>query len=193
MTSDDDVTAARPTQRCWRSGRASPSSSSSRDDQRESPRRERCGWVLALALIACGPAPSGPLEVELGTGEVAFEGLEGGERLPLVAGPQGGHHVWVSFRAQGLESARAFLTIDAIPLTSTEPPPRRSPVRVQMSRAGEGFEYVGWPAQLDDPGCLVGERVILRITLEDEGGRSGSDEREIVVGDGPLVPPCASR
>ena len=60
--------------------------------------------LLGLALAGCGggdPA-AGDLVVELGTGEVGFEPLADEQPVPLVAGPQGGHHVWLSLRAEGL-------------------------------------------------------------------------------------------
>jgi hypothetical protein len=99
--------------------------------------------------------------------------------------------VWIGFRVTGLASTRAELTVEPIPLTTGEPPPRSAPVRVVLTELPDGsFEYFGWPAQLADPGCLVGEQMILRITLEDSRGSRGSDERTIVVGDGTAVPPC---
>lgn len=150
--------------------------------------------VLLIGIVGCSDEEApGELVVELGTGEVAFEPLVDGTELPLVAGPQGGHHVWIGFRVTGLASTRAELTVEPIPLTTGEPPPRSAPVRVVLTELPDGsFEYFGWPAQLADPGCLVGEQMILRITLEDSRGSRGSDERTIVVGEGTAVPPCSS-
>lgn len=150
-------------------------------------------FTLLLILFACGgdPEPPGELLVELGTGEVAFETLSDGTTLPLVAGPQGGHHVWLGFRVTGARSERAYLTVEPIPLATGELPPRSAPVRVFLSPVEDGrHEYFGWPAQLSDPACLVGEQLILRITIEDERGNRGSDERTIVVGDGVGLAPC---
>ncbi|MCA9614443.1 MAG: hypothetical protein KC586_16925 [Myxococcales bacterium] len=149
--------------------------------------------VALLFLFACGgdPEPPGELVVELGTGEVAFEALTDGTTLPLVAGPQGGHHVWIGFRVAGMASDRAYLTVEPIPLATGELPPRAAPVRVILSGLDDGRrEYFGWPAQLAEPGCLVGEQLILRVTIEDERGSRGSDERTIVVGKGTGVPAC---
>lgn len=149
--------------------------------------------VLFPVLGACDEEdPPGELTVELGTGEVAFEPLADGTTLPLVAGPQGGHHVWLGFRVIGMSGTRANLTIEPIPLTTGEPPPRAAPVRITMTELSDGtHEYFGWPAQLSDPGCLVGEQVVMRVTIEDTRGSVGSDERTIVIGDGTSVAPCA--
>jgi hypothetical protein len=136
--------------------------------------------------------PPGELTVELGTGEVAFEPLVDGTTLPLVAGPQGGHHVWLGFRVTGMSGTRANLTVEPIPLTTGEPPPRAAPVRITMTELADGtHEYFGWPAQLAEPGCLVGQQVVMRVTLEDTRGSVGSDERTIVVGEGTSVAPCS--
>jgi hypothetical protein len=152
------------------------------------------GLLLALGVIsACDSPDAGPaaLVVELGTGETAFEPLRDGATLPLVAGPQGGHHVWLGFRVAGLASDRAELTVEPIPLATGELPPRSAPVRVFLTPTPDGGHvFFGWPAQLADVGCLVGERLLLRVTLADAEGAQGSDARTVVVGDGLNVPPC---
>lgn len=151
-------------------------------------------FLLMLSLAACDEEedPPGELTVELGTGEVAFEPLTDGTTLPLIAGPQGGHHVWLGLRVVGMSGTRANLTVEPIPITTGELPPRSSPVRITMTELADGtHEYFGWPAQLAEPGCLVGEQLLLRVTLEDTRGSRGSDERTIVVGDGTGVPPCS--
>ena len=149
--------------------------------------------LLGLALAGCGggdPA-AGDLVVELGTGEVGFEPLADEQPVPLVAGPQGGHHVWLSLRAEGLASERALMVIDAIPLVDGEPPPARAPVRIFMEPMPDGrMEYIGWPAQLDAPACLVGQRLSVRVTLTDSEGRRGSDERIVVPQESPLLGTC---
>lgn len=43
----------------------------------------------------CGETPDAPA-FEIGTGEVCFEPLNDGDLLPVMAGPQGGFHVWVA-------------------------------------------------------------------------------------------------
>jgi hypothetical protein len=48
----------------------------------------------------CG-APPGDPDFAVGTGEICFESLSAGQVLPRVAGPQGGHHVWVAVACAG--------------------------------------------------------------------------------------------
>lgn len=147
--------------------------------------------ALLVFLAACS-GPAGDLTVELGTGEVGFEPLEDYQEVPLVAGPQGGHHVWLSFRAEGMPTDNVLFEVDAVPLSEMEPPPRRSPVRLTMTPIeGEMHEMVGWPAQLDQPECLVGVPLSVRITITDSRGRTASDERIVVPLDDPLLGECA--
>lgn len=42
------------------------------------------------------------LDAEIGTGMVDFEPIADGERFPLIAGPQGGHHFVLHSRMSGL-------------------------------------------------------------------------------------------
>jgi hypothetical protein len=78
----------------------------------------RSGGLAALALALAGVAACGtstapgidaaPLygEVELGTGVIEFEAIPGGPpapELPLVAGPQGGHHFVVNARMREMQ------------------------------------------------------------------------------------------
>lgn len=146
-------------------------------------------FALSVLLASC--AAPGELSVELGTGEAAFETMVGEPTLPLVAGPQGGHHVWISLRVAGASSDRVDLTVDVIPLDAATAPPAREPVRVQLERRESGdAELVGWPAELVDPGCAIGERVAVRASVRDVDGSDGMDERVIVVGAGAHPPAC---
>ncbi len=153
--------------------------------------------ALALAAFGCGdPMPPTPFEgtLEIGTGETAFEPLADEQEVPLVFGPQGGHHVWISFRVTGFEREQVLMDLDVVPLSEQEPPPRASPVRLFMSELGEGgrYEYVGWPAQLADAGCYVGVPLSFRMTLTDPDGNEVSDEVVVIPQDGaPGLEPCA--
>lgn len=144
--------------------------------------------ALALLCLAACAAP-GEFAVELGVGETAFEPIVGEPTLSLIAGPQGGHHVWISVRVDGASSERVDLSVDVAPV-GAPPPPRREPIRVHLTRVSGQTELVGWPAEFVDPGCLVGERVTVRVRIVDEHGSVGSDERIIVVGAGTAPPPC---
>ncbi|WP_437780783.1 hypothetical protein [Sorangium sp. So ce1097] len=43
----------------------------------------------------CG-LPENPAVFEIGTGETCFEHIEDGATLPVMAGPQGGYHLWLA-------------------------------------------------------------------------------------------------
>ncbi|MEM9071240.1 MAG: hypothetical protein AAGE52_22200 [Myxococcota bacterium] len=148
-------------------------------------------WLGVMFLLGCGGPAAGEGTLELGTGEVGFETLEDYQPVALVAGPQGGHHIWLSLRAEGLSSDRVLLEVDAVPLEETEPPPRREPVRIFMTPVeGDMREIVGWPAQLAEPECLVDVPLSVRVTLTDSRGNQISDERIVVPQDDPLLGEC---
>jgi len=68
----------------------------------------------ACILLACeseGPSPedcSPPADAPsfaVGTGELCFESVEQGQILPMMAGPQGGYHVWMALGCTDCGSA----------------------------------------------------------------------------------------
>ena len=154
--------------------------------------------AVATAAYGCGddspPTPS-DMTLEVGTGESAFEPVGDMQEVPLVFGPQGGHHVWISFRVTGFQQERVLMDLDVVPLGELEPPPDALPVRLLMTPTGEegSYEYVGWPAQLYDAGCYVGVPTSFRMTLTDPAGNQVSDEIVVVPADGaPGLEPCSS-
>ena len=60
--------------------------------------------LFAVALSGCDDTlspedcepPPGAESFEVGTGETCFERVSGGASVPLIAGPQGGYHVWLA-------------------------------------------------------------------------------------------------
>lgn len=67
--------------------------------------RQLVPLVLTITTaVACGDEPSpedcdppsDPQAFEVGTGELCFTRVQAGETLPLMAGPQGGYHVWLA-------------------------------------------------------------------------------------------------
>jgi len=55
---------------------------------------------LLLLLAACDP--NLPPALEIGTGEIEFLSLEGGDTLQIIQGPQGGFHLLASLRVHGI-------------------------------------------------------------------------------------------
>lgn len=73
-----------------------------------------CRWLFALLLptvtllAACEPddpcsvAATVEPSMRLGTGETSFTPLHDGDQVEQVWGGQGGSHVWIAYRAEGL-------------------------------------------------------------------------------------------
>jgi hypothetical protein len=113
-----------------------------------------------------------------------FEPIVEGETLPLNMGPQGGYHVWLSFRAQGLRGERSLLSL----AIRAEDPTLGVDTQVYVPLEDDpgadppGAIFVGFPAQLTDPACFVGETIDLDVTLENESGRTAHGTQRVVVG-----------
>jgi hypothetical protein len=152
-------------------------------------------WFAAglggLALCSCGAADGGdaaPLgperRVVLGTGEAEFEPMDGEPRLTLVAGAQGGFHVWASFLAYGFPSNQVDLLLE----TRVEDDPARSLVmhahlvlRADLDASGEPAQsFAGFPAQIYDARCALDKRVSVHLTLADADGASADDIRHCI-------------
>jgi hypothetical protein len=131
-----------------------------------------CLPVLLLALCACGDAaePVAPT-LELGTGEWQYEPLSAGQRVQLVAGTQGGYHVWLSMRVQGFEDDRLRMQLT---LRSASSAPEASSDLTLAFEAQDAStsEFVGWPAQLLAPWCAVEHALTVEVTLTDSAGHS---------------------
>jgi hypothetical protein len=123
----------------------------------------------------------------LGTGEAEFESMDGEPLLTLVAGVQGGFHVWASFLAYGFASS----TLSMVLTTSVEEAPESRiplratlPLRETVDDQGElAFAFAGFPAQVDDARCAHGKRVRLDITLSDGDGTADDTRYCIAVVD----------
>jgi len=134
--------------------------------------------VLLLAALSCGEAEGDAnaesATLELGTGVTAFEPLERGQHAKLYAGNQGGHHVWLSFRARGLSTQEVRMVLDVTPPPPSMPSHWDLPISMEpVEEAADSdalFELLGWPAQVLQPECAVGTRVELALSLEDKAG-----------------------
>lgn len=135
------------------------------------------GAVVALGLCSCGsseatPAPELPAQtVVLGTGEAAFEPMAGEPPLRLVAGVQGGFHVWASFLVYGFTNDRLDMVLE----TRVEDDPEsalvmraRLTLRETQDENGEpALSFAGFPAQVEDARCAHDKRVSVAVTLSD--------------------------
>ncbi|HEY8428812.1 MAG TPA: hypothetical protein VIL20_10575 [Sandaracinaceae bacterium] len=151
--------------------------------------------LLAAALATgCAAASESGARLELGTGTIRFEPVEDGATLPLIRGAQGGWHVWIAVRAEGLESDGGMLSIEHQPADESAPPVAATlGVRFDPPDAEGRRSYLGWPAILADPSCAVGELLRVRATLTTPDGMQLADERHVLVGPGEHPPPPCTR
>jgi hypothetical protein len=156
-----------------------------------------CALVLSLVpsgLAGCaGSAAPEPAEasLELGTGTARFVALDDGDEVPMVKGAQGGWHLWMSVRAEGLETSLASLEIAHQPADESEPEQvTRSGVTLDPPDAQGRRASLGWQAILADPGCSVGRLHRVRVTLTTATGERLTAEREVMPTGGDYPPPA---
>lgn len=150
------------------------------------------GFLFVTALFSgCSHTvqpDEGEAHLELGSGSWRFEPLEDGAPVALVRGAQGGWHVWVSVRADGIDSDDVVLEIES-QVADESRPAQRTAVDVRLDRAdADGRRaFVGWPQVIADPGCMVGELLRLKVALTDSSGTRVVAERYVTVmgGDDP--------
>jgi hypothetical protein len=159
--------------------------------------------LAVTALAACSDPPSaadlpgdaGMGRLELGKGELEFAELADGEALPYVAGTQGGHHVFVSFRVQALDPERVLIEVT----TQVEDYPelvltrrgRQTFMHAAVAAdagadAPASYEYAGWPAQILDAPLHVGASARIDVMLEDRTGRTARATKTVVIGNAAL-------
>lgn len=153
--------------------------------------------LLLTLSVACGCAgdedsmqcPGLPMEgaaLSIGGGDelgLAFEPFEPGADRPLVFGTQGGFHVWMHLRAEGLcpgsniVETRVFAPDGDMALFQRQPMP--------FDDAGEGIAELRAATPLilcPSPGGDVVQDVAYRVTVEvaDRDGRVASAESRFV-------------
>ncbi len=124
--------------------------------------------------------------VELGTGSRAFEPLQDGDSVELVAGPQGGWHVDATVWFGGFGPAGVTLVYDAVDSEAERVSfvTQAEVFEPSVLEADEGWHRVGDRIVLDinGPEEVVGEELYLRVTAA-LGEHSWSDERRVQVVD----------
>lgn len=152
---------------------------------------------LLLFLTACGNGSTGtdsgipPVDCpthdeatfELGTGEIDFEPLADGDMLPVVPGPQGGCHFWVSVTTDGFAQRRFQVRYEVKFTASGTTTDSRSSftVRLRPNEETPGTcQYTGLTAFLIQPWRFADERVTLEVEVTDDEGRTASAAREVV-------------
>ena len=147
--------------------------------------------MLLTWLLACTPTPppdpcaaGDTPELEIGTGEVAFEPLDDDPVMELIHGPQGGYHVLVGLSAR-------FLSIEGT-VTGTiegsiggEVLARAAPYLELRCNGAEGASQ-SWGTRLiwdSTPEALNGQEAEISATLTDALGNSASANTTALIWD----------
>lgn len=131
------------------------------------------------------PTAQGTARLLLGTGEQHYVALEGEPVLPLVAGIQGGFHVWATFLAYGYQGDRLEMQVTTTWGPSGEYVFRSpaAPIRVHevVDESGApALEGSGWPARIELPRCSHGQVISIEMTVSDDSGNTAQDSRTFV-------------
>lgn len=116
--------------------------------------------------------------LELGTGTQVFMPLTDGQGVTVIAGPQGGFHIWASARVQPPMqpmqlSFRVKVKLGANELSSTD-------YKVNAVKNGRYFEWYAMTALVPDPADVRGKPTIVELIATDSAGRTASDVRTVV-------------
>ncbi|MEN0061203.1 MAG: hypothetical protein AAGA48_03580 [Myxococcota bacterium] len=150
---------------------------------------------LCVAAGACNAAPealepipdvncadvAGEASLQVGTGTATFEPLTAEGPIGFYPGPQGGHHVFVSVRAQGLVQGTASgLGYDDPMVSISVVTDRELSIYLDQQRGfdldGDTIQFVGQLVQLFHPNPveLDGDPVMLSVDVEDRCGTQAS-------------------
>lgn len=149
------------------------------------------GACLDVAAVEPPPEPLPALEI--GTGTYRFEPVPEGAGVPLVFGAQGGWHIWVAVRIQGLADDAGSFEVTHYPLDDPDAAARVSHgIRLDPPNTEGWRSYVGWPAMLTDAACGVDGLYRVEVVFRPASGGRLSAERDVVIEPGlHPPPPCA--
>ena len=140
-------------------------------------------WI-ASAPDACKTPSSGDPAIEIGQGESAFAALGESEIVPIEAGAQGGHHVWLALRVAGLRQMGSHLTVEGyFPELAFEVYPFTSIVNLRKAGEGQCQIYgirlqVDWGLSVD---AVRGRAFDITVTLRDPNGDAATATKQVVI------------
>jgi len=117
----------------------------------------------------------------LGTGREKFEALESDRRVPLIAGIQGGFHVWTSFIAYDFTPDVLEMNLttrwDMLDESVLEMHGSVAVKPVMDATGNAAYAMLGWPASIFNPACSNGQGIQIDLTVVDADGHAASDSR----------------
>lgn len=120
--------------------------------------------------------------VEIGTGARRYEPLDCGEEIPIIAGPQGGFHVWGGFHGEGFDDSDVRIRFELELDGETYARADYTEFGLPPGPAG-GFDYAAVAVVYDqnsDVQVTTGQVMTLRLTIEARDGQGLDDEVEVV-------------
>lgn len=116
--------------------------------------------------------------LELGTGTQSFAPLTDGQTVTIIAGPQGGFHVWAAARTRApLDPMLLKLTVKVklagAELSSTD-------YKVNLVKNGAYSEWYAMTALVPDPATVRGKSTVIELVATDAAGRTASDSRTVI-------------
>ncbi|WP_437813533.1 hypothetical protein [Sorangium sp. So ce1078] len=136
----------------------------------------------------CRP-PDSPAVFEIGTGVTCFERIDDGATLPVMAGPQGGYHVWLAVGCSDCGATVRLRYSVKDPATGDLFESTVPQEGVIALGPGEFPQAAGLPAILPggawDPGAVLAEGTHVILAAEarnDDGSTKHAAQVEVVLG-----------
>jgi hypothetical protein len=146
----------------------------------------RSDWAENTA-DACSNLSGGEPDLIVGTGQTDFAPLAEGQTLAAQPGPQGGHHLWIAFRAKQLKQAGATITLTARQPETSVTVPATSFVFSLFPDEGGYCKIYGLRYQLDNASnpvsAFLGKPLDVTVEVRDKQGRSAKRTQRIRVAD----------
>lgn len=120
--------------------------------------------------------------IEIGTGARNYQPLAGGDEIPIIAGPQGGFHVWGGFRGDGFDDSDVRIVFELS--LGGETYARADYTEFSLPPgAGGGYDYAAVAVVYDqnsDVQTTSGETMTLRLSVESSDGQVLTDTIDVV-------------
>ncbi|WP_437585350.1 hypothetical protein [Sorangium sp. So ce1000] len=143
--------------------------------------------------------PDEPTAFEIGTGETCFESIEDGDTLPVMAGPQGGYHLWFAVGCSDCgERVRVRYSVKD-PATGdlfASGVPQEGVIELRPGEFPHAFGLIAFlPGRVWDPAAVLKEGTHVLLAAEarnDDGSTKHAAQVEVVLGATEAWgPPCS--